>query len=124
MPQNKRRVLIVDDEVEIRLLIRTGLDWVGVYEVLEAKTGEQALEIAGQYPLDLVLMDVSMPGMGGLEACRRLKAKQGTQIAPVVFLSAWVDDVDRASVLDAGGAEFISKPFNIRCLLQTVARYT
>ncbi len=115
-----RHILIVDDEPDVRLMVRTYLQWKGDYEVLEAKCGEEAVRLASQQPIDLVLMDVRMPGMGGIEACRLLKAMDKTRNVPIVFVSAWTAEADLAAARHAGGDGFLSKPFSFRDLSQMI----
>lgn len=108
---SKGRILVVDDERRNVMLLSTRLRALG-YEVLEAESGEQALALArGQY-LDVVLSDVMMPGIDGLELTRRLKADPANAGVPVVLITA-LDDVEhRARGLEAGADDFLGKPVN------------
>ncbi len=115
------RILVVDDEaVNLKLL--------GVhlrrkqYEVLEADNGHRALELAKDQaaPPDLILLDVMMPDMDGLETCRRLKADPRTRDTPVIFLSAVHETEIKAKGLEMGGVDYVSKPFDARELLARV----
>jgi DNA-binding response OmpR family regulator len=105
------RVLVVDDEPSIRLLCRVNLPFAG-FDVVEAADGEAALARLEDEEVDLVLADVMMPGMSGLEFVEQLRARDRTADVPVVFLSARADDVDVERGLAAGAAAYITKPFD------------
>lgn len=119
----EKRILVVDDEPEMRWLIRIGLDKANGYQVIEAASGQEALEKAGLYHPDLILMDIGMPGMTGLEACRQLKSTPLGRDIPVIFVSAWSSNEYRQAAEEAGGADFMPKPFSVKRLLQLVAQY-
>ena len=93
------RILVVDDEPQIRRVMRTALTGAG-YEVDDAKTGEEALEKVRDFRPDLVLLDINMPGMGGLAACRAIRAD--TSIA-IIMLTVRNSEADKIDALDAGG---------------------
>ena len=90
------------------------------FEVLVALDGEEALRRAAHSHPHLILLDVMMPGIDGFETCRRLKAAPGTQDIPVIFMTALDDVADKMAAFDAGGVDFISKPFQFRELLARV----
>lgn len=103
------RILIVDDSpVEIKI-IRHFLE--GQYQYQEALDGEAALALVKEAPPDLILLDILMPGMDGLEVCRRLKADAGTAAVPVVFITAVAAAQSIADGFEAGGQDYITKPF-------------
>jgi DNA-binding response OmpR family regulator len=106
-----RRVLVIDDEPSIRLLCRVNLPFSG-FEVVEAADGEAALEEARAQPVDVVLLDVMMPGMGGFDVAERLQSDPATASVPIVFLSARADRADVRRGLALGAAEYITKPFD------------
>jgi two-component system cell cycle response regulator len=113
------RVLVVDDiDVNVRLLEAKLLS--EYYEVLAASNGPQALEIAARDSPDIVLLDVMMPGMDGLEVCRRLKADPATRYIPVVMVTALSDVSDRLRGLDVGADDFLTKPVNDLALFARV----
>ncbi len=106
----KRRVLVVDDSPQNRLVATGHLEAAG-YEVLEATDGEQALDVLGRETVDLVILDVLMPGIGGFETCRRIRATPALGELPVLFLTALGDREATAPALEAGGDDLLGKPF-------------
>ncbi len=111
-----RRILVVDDEVAILKLLR-GFLKVDGYDVLLAESGEQGLELLRSEEVDLVILDVRMPGMNGLEVCRQIRADPGNARLPVVFLTA--DGTNELAVfqgLEVGGDEYLHKPIHRRAL--------
>ncbi len=111
-----QRILVVDDEPQIARVMRRSLAARG-YEVQVANEGEEALEIFNAWAPDLVITDLSMPNMGGLELCRRVRATSQT---PIIVLS--VKGAERAKVeaLDAGADDYVTKPFGMDELLARV----
>jgi two-component system KDP operon response regulator KdpE len=107
------RVLVVDDEPQIRRSLRVALRANG-YEVEEAATGEAALEVAAALAPDLVILDLSLPDMDGVQVCRRLR--EWTQL-PVIILSAHGDDEAKVRALDEGADDYVTKPFSVPELL-------
>lgn len=102
------RILAVDDEPDIRQLLRILLENRG-YQVTEASSGEEALRSLRTDPsYDLILMDIMMPGLDGVEACRAIRS---FSTAPVLFLTAKTQLGDKASAYDSGGDDFLPKPF-------------
>ncbi|MFN0169464.1 MAG: response regulator transcription factor [Bryobacteraceae bacterium] len=110
------RILVVDDEPQIRRVLRASLTAQG-YEVQAARTGEDALESVRNSRFDLVLLDMSMPGMGGLEACREIRA--GSEIA-IIMLTVRGSEQDKVAALDAGADDYITKPFGMPELLARI----
>jgi two-component system KDP operon response regulator KdpE len=110
------RILVVDDEPQIRRIMRTTLTSAG-YEVDDAKTGEEALEKLRDYHPDLVLLDMNMPGMGGLAACREMRASTG---AGIIMLTVRNTEKDKVAALDAGADDFVNKPFSTPELLARI----
>jgi two-component system KDP operon response regulator KdpE len=107
------RVLVVDDEAQIRRSLRVALRANG-YEVEEAATGEAALEQAATRPPELVILDLSLPDIDGVEVCRRLR--EWTQL-PVIILSANGEDEAKVRALDEGADDYVTKPFSVVELL-------
>jgi two-component system KDP operon response regulator KdpE len=110
------RILVVDDEPQIRRIMRTTLTSAG-YEVDDAKSGEEGLEKVREYRPDLVLLDINMPGMGGLAACRAIRAD--TSIA-IIMLTVRNSEADKVGALDAGADDFVTKPFSMPELLARI----
>src|SRR5580658_2976184 len=115
MPERKH-ILVVDDESQITRVLRTSLSSHG-YDIRVANDGETALEIMKDWSPDLVITDLSMPNMDGLELCRRLRA--GTQI-PIIVLSVREEEKTKVEALDAGADDYVTKPFGIEELLARV----
>ncbi|MBX5465435.1 MAG: response regulator [Clostridia bacterium] len=119
-PGERGRVLAVDDKPYIRQLLATDLGLQG-YTVLEAADGFAALAIAEREPLDLVLLDLILPGLDGYEVLRRLRASPATAGLPVLILSARVPPEGEASL--AGAQGYLVKPFDLDELERQVARW-
>jgi len=113
---NTGRILVVDDEPQIRRVLRTTLSAQG-YEVFDAKTGEEAVLTLRERRVDLVLLDMNMPGMGGLAACREIRA--GFDVA-ILMLTVRSSEQDKVTALDAGADDYITKPFGIPELLARI----
>ncbi|MDX2267530.1 MAG: response regulator transcription factor [Bryobacter sp.] len=103
------RILVVDDEPQIRRVLRTTLAAQG-YEVFDARTGEDALLAIRDQRFDVVLLDMNMPGMGGLAACREIRA--GADVA-IIMLTVKNTEHDKVTALDAGADDYITKPFGV-----------
>lgn len=112
----KEKILIVDDEKEIRDLVEIYLKGEG-YETLKAKDGEEALYLLKGNDIDLVILDVMMPKLNGIETC--LKIREESQI-PIIMLSAKSEDVDKILGLNMGADDYLSKPFNTLELMARV----
>jgi two-component system cell cycle response regulator DivK len=116
------RVLVVEDNEKNMKLFRDVLMATG-YRTLEATTGEQAVVLAAEHAPDLVLMDIRLPDVDGVEALRRLRADQRTASIPVLALTAQAMQGDRERFLAAGFGGYISKPVNVVELLGTVRQH-
>ena len=112
----KSKILVVDDKPENLQLLSDALD-CEEYEVKCVINGEMALIVANSVVPDLILLDVVMPGLDGYQVCEKLKADKKTQDIPIIFLSANNNSVDRVKALNAGGADYINKPFQINEVL-------
>ena len=110
------RILVVDDDPQIRRIMRTTLISAG-YEVDDVKTGEEALGKVREFHPDLVLLDINMPGMGGLAACRELRADPNVAI---VMLTVHNSEEAKVEALDAGADDFVTKPFSTPELLARI----
>jgi two-component system KDP operon response regulator KdpE len=115
MPEPKR-ILVVDDETQITRVLRTTLSSHG-YDIRVANDGETALEIMKDWSPDLVITDLAMPNMDGLELCHRLRPR--TQI-PIIVLSVRGEERTKVKALDAGADDYVTKPFGIEELLARV----
>ena len=115
----KRTILVVEDEKDIRELIRFHLEQEG-FAVLEAGTGEDGLEVATRERPVLVLLDLMLPTLDGLEVCRRLRASTSTATLPIIMLTAKAAEVDRVLGLEMGADDYITKPFSPRELVARV----
>jgi two-component system KDP operon response regulator KdpE len=109
-------ILVVDDEPQIRRVLRTTLTFRG-YTISEATSGEEALELVRKLKPDLVLLDVNLPGMSGVEACREIRRSTD---APIIMLTVRNAERDKVVALDAGADDYVTKPFGIEELLARV----
>jgi two-component system KDP operon response regulator KdpE len=107
------RVLVVDDEPQILRALRINLR-VRDYDVHVAASGTEALEVAGRYPPDLVILDLGLPDLDGVEVIQGLR---GWTKAPIIVLSGRADSTDKVEALDAGADDYITKPFGVEELL-------
>jgi two-component system KDP operon response regulator KdpE len=110
------KILVVDDDLQIRRVMRKMLVSQG-YAVNDARTGEEALDMLRHGRFDLVLLDLAMPGMGGLEACRAIRASWDLAI---VILSVRDMEKDKIGALDAGADDYVTKPFSMQELLARI----
>lgn len=113
---NTATILVVDDEPQLRRAMRATLTDLG-YSVIEARTGEEGLEVLRRDPADLILLDLNMPGLGGLETCRAIRQ---TSDVPIIVLSVRNTERDKVDALDAGADDFVTKPFGIQELLARI----
>ena len=124
MSLQQNSILIVDDEASLRKTLRSSLTAIG-FAVEEARNGEEALTTMQGHPFDLVLLDVNMPGIGGIEACRRIRGV--SPHAGIVMITVRDFDDDKVRGLEAGADDYVTKPFKLRELtarLQAVLRRT
>ena len=111
------KVLAVDDEQSIRELLAFQLQKHG-YEALMAEDGQEALAKAED--MDLILLDLMLPGLDGLEVCRRLKADKRTARIPIIMLTAKAEEIDKVLGLELGADDYVVKPFSVRELMARV----
>ena len=104
---SSQTILIVDDEPQIRRVMRTTLTSQG-YSVIETKSGDEALEKLRTERADLILLDVNMPGISGLETCRAIRR---TSDVPIIMLTVRNTEKDKVQALDAGADDYVVKPF-------------
>ena len=103
-------ILLVDDEASVRKVLTFPLERDG-YTVVQAADGEEALERFEAQPVDLVVLDIMLPKLDGLEVCKRLRA---TSTVPIIMLTARDDELDKVLGLELGADDYITKPFSIR----------
>ncbi|MCA0329940.1 MAG: response regulator [Actinobacteria bacterium] len=115
------RILIVDDELTVRMLLRDVLEIEG-YEVVEAEDGPEALALMGQQRPDLVLLDIMMPGMSGIDVLAQVRSDVALHDLPVVLLTAAGDDDTTWAGWTTGASLYLNKPFDHVNLLEWVAR--
>ena len=112
-------ILIVEDNDKNMKLVRDVLQAKG-YATIEAGTGEDGVRLAAEHKPDLVLMDIHLPGISGIEALSRLRADPATAAIPVAAVTASVMQQDRAMIMDAGFDAYVSKPISLREFVDTV----
>ena len=117
-PQNSRRykLLLVDDDPEILALLKAKFK-DEPFEIFTAAEGASALSIVKLEKPDLIVLDVRMPGLSGLEICRFLKSDKNTREIPIIILSARSDEIDRVLGLEFGADDYVTKPFNSKELI-------
>ena len=115
----KEKILVVDDEEDILELVRYNLVREG-YTVACAATGEEALKSAASDPVDLIVLDLMLPGIDGLEVARRLKQNPGTKDTPIVMLTAKGEEADIVTGLELGADDYVTKPFSPRILVARI----
>ena len=116
----KKRVLVVEDDPVLTRVLCDNLTFEG-FDVQATGDGAQAEQIARDFGPDLVLLDVNLPDQNGYEVCRELKMKEALRRVPVIFLSADDDPAAKARALEAGGDEYLVKPFDATEVLARIA---
>ena len=119
MHDSHTSILIVDD-VPANLQLLSDILKEHGYKVRPAPSGALALEAARRVPPDLVLLDINMPDMDGIEVCRRLKQDPNLSEIPVLFISALGDETDKVRAFDSGGQDYVTKPFQVEEVLARV----
>ncbi|MEO0770137.1 MAG: response regulator [Cyanobacteria bacterium J06649_4] len=118
-----KQVLMIDDEVDIQTVARIGLTMIGGWQVLTANSGREGIQQAKQHPPDVILLDVMMPDMDGVDTLKALKADALTQSIPVIFLTAKSQAVTRKQFYELGAQGVIHKPFDPTTLASQVAGF-
>ena len=116
---NRRRILVVEDELDLQELLRFNLEREGM-NVSIADTGEKAVELAQHAKPELILLDLMLPRMDGLEVCRHLKADDATTKIPIIMVTAKGEEADVVIGLELGADDYITKPFSTRELVARV----
>ncbi len=114
------KVLVVDDEPEILELLQYNFNKKGL-EVAIARNGQEGLEMIEQDPPQIIVLDIMMPVMNGIEMCRQLRQHEQFRSIPILFLSATNDDMLILSAMSAGGNHFVSKPIRLNLLFELVS---
>jgi two-component system KDP operon response regulator KdpE len=117
MGKQRARILVIDDEGAIVRALQRTLSAHG-YDVFTANSGEKALKVLQQQRPDLVLLDLGLPGMSGLEVCKQVRAQ--SNLPPIIVISVRNKERDKVEVLDAGADDYVSKPFGIDELLARI----
>lgn len=113
---NSANILVVDDEPQIRRVLRSTLSFRG-YTITEVSSGEEAVELSSKIKPDLILLDVNLPGMSGIETCREIRRSSD---APIIMLTVRSAERDKVIALDAGADDYVTKPFGIEELLARI----
>jgi DNA-binding response OmpR family regulator len=116
----RTRVLVVEDEQDISGLLKHTLEKIGGIEVEVVDTGDAALRVVAEREPDLILLDLNLPILSGLEVCRILRARPGTAHIPIIMLTARTSESDRVTGLEVGADDYIVKPFSLRELTARV----
>ncbi len=115
---NKETILLIEDEKNIFELLKYNLQKEG-FKIFWAPDGKEGLELFSREKPDLVLLDLMLPGLDGLEVCRRLREKAGFSV-PIIMLTARSDEIDKILGLEMGADDYITKPFSVRELLARI----
>lgn len=113
------KILVVEDDTEVMDLIRTALSFKE-YSVVEATSGANAVQLAKEHTPDLIIMDLNLPDLDGLEVCRRVKSDDATKAIPVIMLTARDGVADIVKGLEAGANDYVTKPFEVMELMARV----
>lgn len=119
MSKSDFKVLAIDDEKDILLLLKYNLESQG-YQVKTASTGKEGIKVAGEFNPDLILVDIMMPEIDGIEVCRRLREIDKFTSTYILFLTARVEEYSEVAAFDAGGDDYITKPIKPRALISRI----
>ncbi len=117
--RDQGRVLVIEDEKNIAELVRYNLEREG-FQVVVAQNGEEGLRLVEQHHPDLVLLDLLLPRLDGLEVCRRLRQNDATRLLPIIILTAKASEADKVSGLELGADDYVTKPFSPRELIARI----
>ena len=117
MPFKGKKILLIEDDLLMREGLQDNLEFEG-YRILSADSGEKGLELFNSARPDLVLLDVMLPGVDGLEVCRQLRSRQAA--VPIIMLSARGSEVDKVLGLEFGADDYLAKPFGVKELLARI----
>ncbi|MDB5037850.1 MAG: response regulator with CheY-like receiver domain and winged-helix DNA-binding domain [Bacteriovoracaceae bacterium] len=119
MAPSKKKILVVDDEADIRELLRYNLEQEG-YQVELKEDGEKAFQFLKENRVDLILLDLMLPGMPGLELCKQMKRQADTESIPIIMISAKSSETDVIVGLELGADDYITKPFSPKELVARI----
>lgn len=122
-PSERREKILLADDIPANLAVLSAALEPEDYEILTASDGQDALKIAARARPDLILLDVLMPGLGGLEACRRLKQDESTRDIPVIFITALNETTSLVEGFQAGGVDYVTKPFQAEEIVSRVSTH-
>ena len=122
MPKLDFKILAIDDEKDILLLLKYNLESEG-YIVKTASSGKEGIDIASKYNPDLILIDIMMPEIDGIETCRKLREIEKFQSTFILFLTARVEEYSEVAAFDAGGDDYITKPIKPRALISRIKSF-
>jgi CheY-like chemotaxis protein len=117
-----KKILLVEDDETVLELLRIVFGFHDCYETKFAKDGPEALDLAARYRPDLVIIDIQLPSMDGIEVCRRIKTDPALQKSKVMMLTGMAQDSDRLQAEQAGADEYVTKPFHTSAIMSTVAK--
>jgi two-component system phosphate regulon response regulator PhoB len=117
--ERKQHILVVDDESDILDLLEYALSIEG-FEVNSVSTGERAIELASKDPPDLMILDIMLPGMNGLEVLKYIRNEALTKNVPIIILSAKSEETDIVVGLELGACDYVTKPFSIKVLISRI----
>ncbi|MFN2464255.1 MAG: response regulator transcription factor [Candidatus Dormibacteria bacterium] len=115
-----RKILIIEDDAQNRQVLRLSLQPQN-YELIEAATGDDGLDRARAENPDLILLDINMPGMSGLDVCRKLRAEGS--LVPIIMLTAKTDTIDKVVGLEVGADDYVTKPYEVRELMARIGAH-
>lgn len=119
---DKKKIMIVEDQFFLAEMIRTRLEYMG-YDTIYAENGARALELLQHGSPDLIIMDVMMPVMDGMEATKRIRVDGKNKDIPIIFLTARARHEDRQEAIDAGATDYLAKPFESNQLTAMVEKW-
>lgn len=117
-----KKILVVDDEVDVVEVVEMLLELEG-YQVIKAYDGKEALEAVEKTIPDLIILDIMMPELDGVEVCKRFRENETLNTVPIVMFSAKISAYDKKESFEAGADGFISKPFNARGFISGIKTY-
>ncbi len=115
-----KSILVIEDDTDIAFSLKYNLEKSGAYRVTTAEDGEVGLERAVRQPPNLIVLDLNLPGIDGLDVCRQLRRNETTASVPIIMVTARVEETQRIQGLDLGADDYVTKPFSIKELLARV----